>query len=396
MIKLLSISIKNILIKSTIVLVIFAFNGCKKGCTDPLAVNYDPNAKKENQSCQYESFNKQALLDNLVNSYILPSVSAYKTSIDNLHSSSTAFVASPSTSNLNSLRTSWETALLTWQDIAFLDFGPASYIVLKSQTNTYPADTSAINSNILSGNWTFTSANFNDQKGFQALDYLLNIPGLSDQQIVDYFSSTTNANSYLTDITQDLVTNGTYIYDQWNSSYKDDFINDFESNAQGSSVSDIVNALNLHYEYYIRRGKLGLPLGVFNGFSQQPMPELVECYYYGQSLPFTIRAVESLQKFINGCNYLIPEENNLGLDDYMDFTNAQQGGSPLSDVIDNQFAEIITALNGLNDPLSNEVVANNPQGLQAYDKLQQLVPLIKVDMTSALGVLITYQDNDGD
>ena len=92
----------------------------------------------------------------------------------------------------------------------------------------------------------------------------------------------------------------------------------------------------------------------------------------------------------------IPEENNLGLDDYMDFTNAQQGGSLLSDVIDNQFAEIITALNGLNDPLSNEVVVNNAQGLQAYDKLQQLVPLIKVDMTSALGVLITYQDNDGD
>ena len=126
------------------------------------------------------------------------------------------------------------------------------------------------------------------------------------------------------------------------------------------------------------------------------MPELVECYYYGQSLPFAIRAVESLQKFMNGCNYLIPEENNLGLDDYMDFTNAQQGNSLLSDVIDNQFAEIVAALNGLNDPLSNEVVVNNAQGHETYDKLQQLVPLIKVDMTSALGVLITYQDNDGD
>ena len=158
----------------------------------------------------------------------------------------------------------------------------------------------------------------------------------------------------------------------------------------------MVNALNLHYEYYLRRGKIGLPLGVFNGFTQQPMPELVECYFYGQSLPFAIRAVESLQKFMNGCNYLIPEENNLGLDDYMNFTNAQQAGSPLSEVIDNQFSEIIAGLNGLSDPLSNEVVVNNAQGNVVYDKLQQLVPLIKVDMTSALGVLITYQDNDGD
>ena len=31
-----------------------------------------------------------------------------------------------------------------------------------------------------------------------------------------------------------------------------------------------------------------------------------------------------------------------------------------------------------------------------YEKLHQLVPYLKVDMTSALGVLITYQDNDGD
>ena len=69
---LLSFFRKNLLIKSVFVLVIFAFNGCKKGCTDPLALNYDPNAKKENQSCEYESFNRQGLLDNIGNAYILP------------------------------------------------------------------------------------------------------------------------------------------------------------------------------------------------------------------------------------------------------------------------------------------------------------------------------------
>ena len=80
----------------------------------------------------------------------------------------------------------------------------------------------------------------------------------------------------------------------------------------------------------------------------------------------------------------------------MDFTNALQNGSPLSEVIDNQFSEIFTGLNSLSDPLSNEVVVNQTQGLTVYDKLQQLVPLIKVDMTSALAVQITYQDQDGD
>ncbi len=51
------------------------------------------------------------------------------------------------------------------------------------------------------------------------------------------------------------------------------------SNSQGSSISNIINALCLHYEFYVRRGKVGLPMGVFNGFSQQKLPHLVECYY---------------------------------------------------------------------------------------------------------------------
>ena len=50
----------------------------------------------------------------------------------------------------------------------------------------------------------------------------------------------------------------------------------------------------------------------------------------------------------------------------------------------------------LNDPLSSEIMNNKPAVNECYSKMQQLVPYTKVDMTSALGVLITYQDNDGD
>ena len=65
----------------------------------------------------------------------------------------------------------------------------------------------------------------------------------------------------------------------------------------------MVNGLCSYYETYIRKGKIGLPLGVFNGFSQQEMPELVEYYFHQQSLPSAIRAVESMKKYINGISY---------------------------------------------------------------------------------------------
>lgn len=367
----------------------------KKGCTDPLATNYDLDAKKDNGTCVYEDFDKQAMLTNITNNYIIPAISNYKTKCDALNNSSNSFVLNPNLQNLDTLRSTWVSALLSWQDVSFLDFGPAEYIILKSQTNIYPTDTTLINDNINTGNWNFTNSTYFDQKGFQALDYLLNKPNFSDQQLIDYFILNLNAKDYLTDLTQDILDNTTYVYNEWNGSYKTTFINDYESNAQGSSVSNIVNALCLHYEFYLRRGKIGLPLGVFNGWSQLEMPELVECYYYGQSLPFATQAISSLEKCINGVNFNT-EENGQGFDDYMNFANAVYNNNLLSVTINDQISDINSSLNALNDPLSSEITSNKPAVSSTYQKMQQLVPYLKLDMTSSLGVAITYQDNDGD
>ncbi len=378
-----------------ILLIIFNVSCRKKGCTDPSSTNFDPEAKRDDGSCVYENFDKQAMLDNIANNYVIPSLENYKNQCEDLNNNTILFITNPNQQNLTALRSNWVTALLSWQEVSFLDFGPAEYIVLKSQTNIYPTDTTLINENILLGNWNFSNTTYFDQKGFQALDYLLNKPNYTDQQIIDYFSSSSNAQNYISNITQDLLDNINYVYNEWNGSYKTTFINDYESNAQGSSISNIVNALCLHYEFYVRRGKIGLPLGVFNGFSQIEMPELVESYYYGQSLPFAIKAVSSLQEYINGVVYLT-EEDELGFDDYMNFTNAMHNNNSLSITINDQFNDIINSLNTLNDPLSQEIINNKPAVSETYQKMQQLVPYLKVDMTSSLGVLITYQDNDGD
>ena len=73
----------------------------------------------------------------------------------------------------------------------------------------------------------------------------------------------------------------------------------------------------------------------------------------------------------------------------MDFVNAEQNSQQLSTVINNQFLTILEELNNINGPLSEEIINNKSQITQTYQELQQLVPYMKVDMTSALGVLIT-------
>ena len=376
--------------------------GCKKsGCTDPNALNYDIDAQKDDNGCLYEDYDKLSLLTNLADNYIIPSLDAYKNKIITLNIHTDSFIENPSISNLTLLRTNWEEALLNWQDIGFLEFGPSEYILLRKQTNTFPIDTTELNNFITLADWNLEYTSSYDSKGLQAFDYLLFKPGHTDSELITYFQNNTNAKNYLKALADDLTQNINYVNNQW-VTYREDFINDYEvtqsnfsTNSQGSSISNIINALCLHYEFYIRRGKVGLPLGVFNGFSQLELPELVECYYSGKSNQNLVRSVNSLRKYVIGSSYL-NNDNGLGLDDYMDFVNAEQSTQQLSTVIDNQFLTILGELDNINGPLSEEVINNKSQITQTYQELQQLVPYIKVDMTSALGVLITYQDNDGD
>ena len=375
---------------------------CKKsGCTDPEALNYNIDAQKDDNSCLYEDYDKLSLLTNLADNYIIPSLDAYKSKIVTLNIHVDSFITNPSISNLTLIRTNWEDALLNWQDIGFLDFGPSEYILLRKQTNTFPIDTTELNNSITLADWNLGYVSSYDSKGLQALDYLLFKPGHTDNELITYFQNNENARNYLKALTEDLNQNINYVTNEW-ITYREDFINDFEvttsnlsTNSQGSSISNIINALCLHYEFYVRRGKVGLPLGVFNGFSQLELPELVECYYSGKSTQNLVRSVNSLRKYVTGSSYL-NNDNGLGLDDYMDFVNAEQNSQQLSTVIDNQFLTILEELNNINGPLSEEIINNKLHITQTYQELQQLVPYIKVDMTSPLGVLITYQDNDGD
>lgn len=342
-----------------------------------------------------DTYDRQTMLANVCDGYIVPAYSNYHQKTSDLLTAVQNFIASPDLINLTACRNSWKTAALAWQEVAMLEFGPAESISLRSQTNLYPVDTSLVQTNISTGSYDLQQAVNFDAKGFQALDYLLYRPGFSDADLVGYYSSNTNAKTYLVNITSEIKTNAESVYSQWSSSYSGTFKGSYDSNALGSSVSNMANAFSLHYETYVRKGKIGVPLGVFNGVSQQIMPEHVEAYFSGYSVEFAIRSMQSIQKLFHGRNYSTGAEGQ-GLDDYLLHVEAKNGSEDLSVSINNKIDQIVTGLNGLSGSLSNNIVSNFSGVNAIYQNMQQLVPLIKVDMTAALGILISYQDADGD
>ena len=59
-------------------------------------------------------------------------------------------------------------------------------------------------------------------------------------------------------------------------------------------------------------------------------------------------------------------------------------------------ADTIAAVNAIPEPLSDAVVNQAPTVENAYNEIQKLVVMLKSDMASALSILITYTDADGD
>ncbi len=392
-------SVKNLLI-GIIVIASLTTVGCKrKGCTDSTASNYDNKAKKDDGSCDYNvvgNYDRATMLTNIAQNYIIPAYSNYELTLTNLKSKVNLFNTSPSTSTLQELRLSWKQACIDWQSVAFIDFGPAKDISLKAQTNIFPVDTVLINSNISTGTYDLQIPSNFDAKGLQAIDYLLFGTGANKQAVIDYFMNNVAAKDYLTAISDELKTNASTVLLNWNATYSEAFKNNNTNNSQGSAVSNLVNALSSHFETYVRKGKVGLPAGVFNGFSQQAMPGHVEGFYSGYSIEFVEATMQAMRKYIKG-NGFSSNETGQGLDDYINFVSAKDAnGNALETTIDTQITKIITALNSHSNPLSFEVVNNSTEVLATYQEMQKLVPLIKVDLTSALGVLVTYQDNDGD
>ena len=83
---------------------------------------------------------------------------------------------------------------------------------------------------------------------------------------------------------------------------------------------------------------------------------------------------------------------------YLDGLEAKDDATStlLSEIINIQCEIIEGKLDQLSPNLYQQVQINNQLMLDTYTEMQKLVRILKVDMTSAMSITITYTDNDGD
>jgi predicted lipoprotein len=362
-----------------VLIAMVAFQACKKS-------GQSPNGSGAT------GFDRVGMLKNLSTNIIIPGYVSFQASVVSLDSSITAFNTGPDITSLNNLQATFKIAYEKWQAVSAFDFGPASNENLRISLNTFPADVDQINTNVGTGSYNLAALSALPAEGFPALDYLLFGTGADNNAILVQYttdSKAANRKAYLAAVSTIIKTKTTNVLSAWKTTYPVAFLAASGTDV-GSSVGQLTNELNEDFEV-IKNYEIGIPAGTES--MGTIFPTKVQAYYSKISLQLTLLHLQAIQNIYLGQS---AAGNGLGFDDYLVSAKATYNGGSLNDAITTQFATATAKLQALSDPLSSQITTNLTGVTAAYAALQLQTVLLKTDMPSALGILITYGDTDGD
>lgn len=335
------------------------------------------------------SFDRKPMLEHYASRVILPAFRELELKTGSFRSQVDAFLSDPSSQRLEELRSSWYEAALSWQSANCFNFGPAGESGLKKslveEIGTFPTDTALIGQ-FIDANDTLLNNFDRDTRGFFAIEYLL----FRSNALV-LLQSDDSARSYLRAITAHLYNNVAGVVQAWEGGYSSTFLGSVGTDA-GSSTAALYNEFVRSFEQ-AKNFKVGLPAGKRPGQTQAE-PFLVEGYFSGFSLPLLEQHLKNLE-FVYWGKDLTGLVDGPGLRDYL---QAVVGGADLVIASDAQWQLVLEALDQVPDdrPLSGLMAENNLAVERLHTELQKHTRFYKSEMSSLLGIAITFASGDGD
>lgn len=345
----------------------------------------------ENEPETTDNFDRGVMLMHIADNIIVPSLQDFNAKMTALKTAGETFTSTPNQTNLDALRTSWVSAYKEYQHIEMFNIGKAEELQYKFYMNIYPLSVTDVETNISNGSYDLNNVNYQDAQGFPALDYLLYGVADTDVEILAKYTTDANATNYkkyITDVLNQMDGLTTQVVTDW-SSYRNEFINS-TANTVTSALNKFLNAYVQYYEKNLRANKFGTPAGVF---SADPLPEKVEALYRKDiSKELALESLTAFENLFTGKYKGNSIANRSSFQQYLEALDRQD----LATSIIKQLTLAKTEIKGLKNNFFVQINTDNTQMTRAYDELQKVVVLLKVDMASALNVSVVFADNDGD
>lgn len=324
------------------------------------------------------------MLTDVADEVIIPSYDVLWANVTALQERVDAFTASPDEAKLDSCKKWWVAVATSWQDAVTFNFGPAEglYGTLAENAATFPASATKIEAYIAAGDTT--QNNFDrDSRGIYGAEYLL-----YHSPVMEYVGSSRGA--YLRSVVRRLLSEVSEVRTEWKNGYRDEFISRNGTDA-GSGTSLLFNHLNISFEL-LKNYKLALPMGKRAGQTTSE-PTRVEAYYSGISKQLMDKHYDAVMRLWYGKT--ASGEKILG---FIDYLATVSGGQRLIDDTKAQDQAIVRELEALGTSMIlSETITSSPTSLDPlYTEMFKLTRFIKSEMSSLLGISITYSSGDGD
>lgn len=340
-----------------------------------------------------DTFDRSAMLRSVADSLVIPSLAVVKAHATNVATKINvmSIAGNPSDAEITEIRSAIAALTLSWQSVISYNFGPAEGALGSMVENiaTFPANVQDIDAFIIARDTSFQ--NFKrDTRGLSALDYLFFRAPVSNIRQMMSGDTAAGVRSYARAVANAILAEITKVHQAWIGSYRQQFLSQTGTDA-GSSVSLLFNNFSMGYEL-LKNYKVALPLGKMAGQSNVE-PTRVEAFYQTTSLELAhaqFKATVDLWYGRTPGGDTIPS--------FRSYLRTVANGDRLITDTETQIGRAENAFGALGTsiPLST-LVSSNPAACETLSiELQKLTRFFKSEMSSLLGIAITYSSGDGD
>ena len=339
-----------------------------------------------------QGYDRKAMLEFTAKNTIIPLYGDMYQAVKSFESTFQSFAENQNEQNALELRNSWRRMAEAWQYVVFFDFGPAQMSdgSLFQNIGTFPASALKIESSINAKDTSFR--NFDrDSRGLYALEYLIFKDSAS---FIQSIKDQPFKLAYMKAVSRNILSRVETVLNQWQGVYGTAFINNDGAQA-GSSISELYNAFVFHFEV-MKNYNLGLPMGKRAG-QVSSEPSKVEGYYSGFSTALLQAKYTALRHLWFGYARL-SLATSLSANGFKEYILSVENGPRLAQDTELQWNVIGTGISTIDAqvPLHTMIIGQSSQLEQIFLEMTKHTRFIKSEMSSLLGISITYASGDGD